>query len=131
MRRTKRYIFGLKISLIFIILSLGSIIGKQLGAEVESIYIVAEKYKFTPDVIKLYKGEEVELNILAADVSHGFCCKAFSIYLEIPAGEEITYRFTPDKVGEFEFYCCVYCGIGHKKMKGKFIIEAPNKGVKK
>lgn len=131
MKQAKRYGFGLMIFLLFFILLLSNIRGWQLQAESKSIYIVAKKYKFTPNIIKLYKGEEIELNILAADVAHGFCCKAFNIYLEIPAGEEVTYRFTPDKIGEFEFYCCVYCGIGHKKMKGKFIIEELSKGNNK
>jgi len=87
------------------------------------INISAEKYQFIPDKIILKMNEKVELDILAEDVDHGFCSKELNIYLELPVGEEIKYVFTPKKKGEFEFYCCVYCGINHKKMKGKIIVQ--------
>ena len=87
------------------------------------IAISAEKYKFTPDLIELKKGETVILSISSEDVNHGFCSKELNIFLEIPAGEEVKYKFTPTKEGSFEFYCCVYCGKGQKKMKGKIIIK--------
>ncbi|OGF67063.1 MAG: hypothetical protein A2Y62_12585 [Candidatus Fischerbacteria bacterium RBG_13_37_8] len=90
---------------------------------VREISITAEKYQFSPDVIELVKGETVDFTILSSDVNHGFCSKELNIYLEVPAGEEIKYRFTAEKTGTFEFYCCVYCGIGHMKMKGKIIVR--------
>jgi len=94
-----------------------------IGADRREITITAVKYQFIPNEIKLRKGEEVQLNILAEDVTHGFCCKELGIYLELPAGEEVEYILKVDKVGEYEFYCCVYCGVGHKKMKGRIIVS--------
>lgn len=89
----------------------------------KTISISAVKYQFIPDKIILKMNEKVELDILAEDVDHGFCSKELDIYLELPVGDEIKYIFTPKKKGEFEFYCCVYCGINHKKMKGKIIVQ--------
>ncbi len=115
------------IYLIILIIASNLILCDEMEKKGREIYIIAQKYRFIPDVIELYRGENIQLNILAEDVEHGFCCKELGIYLELPAGEEVIYEFTPDKVGEFEFYCCVYCGIGHKNMKGKFIVKESDK----
>jgi cytochrome c oxidase subunit 2 len=31
-------------------------------------------------------------------------------------------RFTPDKVGRFNFHCDLFCGSGHEDMMGTLIV---------
>lgn len=38
-------------------------------------------------------------------------------------GKITTIESTPDKQGELEFRCSVYCGSGHGQMKGKLIVR--------
>ena len=66
---------------------------------VRKFTMTAKNYEFDPSVITVKKGEKVRL------------------------GDPTTIEFTADKAGTFEFKCSVYCGLGHRKMKGKLVVE--------
>ena len=48
---------------------------------------------------------------------------AFNVEKKLPKGEEVVIEFTADQAGTFPFQCSVFCGLGHKKMKGELIVE--------
>jgi cytochrome c oxidase subunit 2 len=85
--------------------------------------MVARQFDFAPDVIKVKKGNKVILNITSEDVEHGFTIEEYNINKIIPAGESITIEFIADKAGSFDFYCSIYCGVGHSNMRGRLIVE--------
>jgi len=35
----------------------------------------------------------------------------------------VEFEFVADKVGEFNFFCNVYCGEGHSEMGGKLVVR--------
>ncbi len=39
-----------------------------------------------------------------------------------PGKETTTVQFVADQEGEFEFYCSVYCGVGHYDRKGMLVV---------
>ncbi len=57
------------------------------------------------------------------DVDHGFAIPEFKVNETLVSGKETVVEFTPDKKGEFAFFCSVVCGEGHRDMKGKLIVE--------
>jgi cytochrome c oxidase subunit II len=69
------------------------------------------------------KGDRVKLVIIATDRDHGFKLAAFHVEQKMPKGEAVTVEFTADQAGTFPFQCSVFCGLGHKKMKGQLIVE--------
>ena len=85
--------------------------------------MTAKKFEFDPSVIRVKKGEKVRLIITATDHDHGFKLDTFDVNQVLKKGDPTTIEFTADKVGEFEFKCSVYCGMGHRKMKGKLVVE--------
>ena len=85
--------------------------------------LTAVKYDFTPNVIRVKKGERVKLVITAQDREHGFKLAVFRIDRRLAKGEAVTVEFTADRAGTFSFECSVFCGLGHKKMKGQLIVE--------
>lgn len=89
------------------------------------IRITARRFTFTPKEITVPKGQKVRLLLTALDVNHGFAMDAFKIRTKIEAGAEdpTVVEITPDKEGEYEFYCAVFCGGGHGGMKGKLIVK--------
>lgn len=87
------------------------------------VKMTAKKYVFTPDTITVKKGDHVRLLITALDHAHGFKIDAFHIDKKLPKGEEVTVEFTADRAGTFPFECSVFCGMGHRKMKGELIVE--------
>jgi cytochrome c oxidase subunit II len=87
------------------------------------IKMTAKKYAFDPSTIKVKKGDHVKLTITATDHDHGFKLAAFDIDQKLTKSEPVTVEFTADKTGTFPFECSVFCGLGHKRMKGELIVE--------
>lgn len=85
--------------------------------------MTAQNFAFDPDMITVKKGEKVRLIITAADHDHGFKLEAFDIDQVLKKGDTEIIEFTAGKVGTFEFKCSVPCGKGHRRMKGKLVVE--------
>lgn len=93
--------------------------------EPRKITVTAKKYEFSPNKIELKVGEPVEITFESLDTEHGFVCKDLKL-------EKVTFKkdapakvtVTPDKAGTFEFKCAKWCGMGHGKMKGEFVVAA-------
>ena len=85
------------------------------------IQVTAKKYEFNPNLVTVKKGERVKLIITATD--HGFKLEDFKVDQLLKKGVPTTVEFTADKVGEFNFHCSHFCGIGHPKMKGKMVVQ--------
>ena len=93
--------------------------------EPRKITVTAKKYEFSPNKIELKVGEPVEITFESLDAEHGFACKDLNL-------EKLTFKkdtpakvaFTPDKAGTFEFKCAKWCGFGHGKMKGEFVVTS-------
>jgi heme/copper-type cytochrome/quinol oxidase subunit 2 len=43
--------------------------------------------------------------------------------VKIKKGETATVEYMAGKAGTVEFKCCVFCGVGHRRMKGKIVIR--------
>jgi cytochrome c oxidase subunit 2 len=86
------------------------------------IKIVARRFTYTPDEIRLKKGVPVVLEFTTLDVPMGFNAPDFGIRTDILPGTSSKIRFTPDKAGNFFFHCDNFCGSGHEDMAGSFII---------
>lgn len=95
--------------------------------EAREIQVSARKYEFNPSVITVKKGERVKLVITALDRDHGFKLEAFRIDQKLNKGAATTIEFRAEKVGTFQFKCSTFCGLGHRRMKGRLVVEeSPN-----
>jgi cytochrome c oxidase subunit 2 len=79
-------------------------------------------FSFTPEVIRVHRGEWVTLEIASLDRRHGFNLHDFGIRTDVDPGKPARVRFLADKVGTFTFHCDVYCGDGHEEMSGQLIV---------
>ena len=104
------------------------------------IEVSAKKYEFTPPEIHVKKGERVELRVHSADEAHG-------IKIDVhPEGAEDKTKpgllfdhpetngkaeknvdqvldFIAAEPGSYDFKCAKLCGMGHRHMQGKLIVE--------
>jgi len=87
----------------------------QPGAQ--KIEITASRFAFSPAEITVKKGQQVELEIHSADVTHGLTINAFGVRTEVDKGKTATVTFLPEEVGTFEGKCAHFCGKGHGSMK--------------
>lgn len=92
-------------------------------SDVHEIQLTAKKYEFSPNPIRVKKGEHVKLVVTAVDHDHGMEIDAFHIKQKLKKGVPTTIEFTPDQAGTFPFKCSVFCGFGHGGMKGTIVVE--------
>lgn len=93
------------------------------SGQIHEIQMTAKKYEFSPNPIRVKKGERVRLIITATDRDHGIKIEAFNVEQRLKKGVPTTVDFTADKAGSFPFKCSVHCGFGHGGMKGTLIVE--------
>ena len=89
----------------------------------QEFQLTAQKFEFSPQTIKVKRGDRVKLTVTAVDAQHGFKLEAFHVEQKLPKGHAVTVEFTTDQAGTFSFQCSHFCGMGHSKMKGELIVE--------
>ncbi len=90
---------------------------------VQAVEILAQRFNFTPDEIKVKKGVPVDLELTTLDRLHGFNVPGLGLRAEIVPGQTTHVKFTPDKTGRFLFHCDIFCGEGHEDMDAAIIVE--------
>jgi plastocyanin len=79
-------------------------------------------FYFTPNMIKVKKGDKVKITFVNDGGTHNFILDEFNVKTKTTnSGETDTMEFTADKAGTFEYYC----GVGqHRKMgqKGTLVV---------
>jgi len=76
---------------------------------------------FTPNVIIAEIGKEITIEINNIDIIHSFDIDEFNVHVFLPAASVRTATFTPNKTGEFMFYCNI---PGHTEagMRGRLVV---------
>lgn len=91
----------------------------------KEIEIRAKRFSYTPNTIKVDKGDIVVLRLISEDVTHGFYLDGYGVEFFVPPGESRTVNFKADKAGRFTFRCSKTCGELHPYMIGSLYVE-PN-----
>ena len=94
------------------------------GAAATDVYLLARRWGYDPDVLRLKVGAPYRFRMLSEDIPHGAS-------IQMGAGARII-RLRPDVVteqmltftapGTYLVYCTVYCGSGHDAMSGRIIV---------
>jgi cytochrome c oxidase subunit II len=71
-------------------------------------------------------GKPVKLNITSIDVLHGFSLPAFRVKVDAVPKMKTYAWFLPDKVGDYDIMCTVYCGTDHAHMTAKLRVVSEN-----
>lgn len=97
------------------------------AGEPGEIFLLArtvERGGFSPARIVVKQGQAVRVRILAEDVTHGFQLLHFGVDAgAIKTGTIKVVEFTPDRAGEFPFYCSVRCSPLHMALMGMLVVE--------
>lgn len=87
------------------------------------IRIIAKQWEWQPREIRVRKGERIALEITNADVPHGISIPEFNVNKTLAPGRTERVEFTATKVGRFDFACSVFCGQGHRDMRGTLVVD--------
>ena len=115
--------------------------------QARSFTITARKYGYEPSVLRVNRGDRVRIQLVAADVTHGFYLEGYDLdakarpqnptfWLRHPsaggsaqAGDEYQEVQEIDVVagraGKFRYRCSMTCGYMHPFMQGELIVS-PN-----
>ncbi|PIP65723.1 hypothetical protein COW95_00395 [Candidatus Peregrinibacteria bacterium CG22_combo_CG10-13_8_21_14_all_49_11] len=93
------------------------------SAPTRTVMIHSSNWEFTPNVIRVKKGERVELHLMGVEGNHGFAVPELGIDQSMSQDDSSIVPLPTDKAGTFDFFCNVPCGKGHKDMRGTIIIQ--------
>ena len=102
--------------------------------------MTAKKYAYSPEEIRVKKGTRVQLKIRATDRTHGFKIRLYpegtpekgepglqmkdnQKEFKLEQNQERIIEFVSERPGTYIFRCSVFCGMGHRGMNGKVIVE--------
>ena len=92
-------------------------------AQPRVVEVVAKKFVYMPDEIRVNKGETVILQFTAPEVTMGFSLPDFGVRSDLVSGKVTRVELRPDKAGSFTFLCDVFCGTGHEDMSGTLVVS--------
>ncbi len=98
--------------------------GTGHGDDPLDVYLIANRYGYQPELLRLAAGESYRFRIMAVDADHGasinFRIGSRMIRCRAKILTELKLVFS--RPGEFLAYCTVYCGEGHDMMMGKIVV---------
>jgi len=110
---------------------------EPLGDPDVRIQLSERAWKFVPDVIRVKKGQVVEITFEPTDnglgVGHGFAISSYdedAFVNGAMVGAPKTVKFRASRAGKFTFYCATQCSTEklHPLMNGTFIVEDDSAG---
>ena len=112
----------------------------KMEEPVQVVEMTAKKYAYSPEEIRVKKGTRVQLKIRATDRTHGFKIRLYpegtpekgepglqmkdnQNEFKLEQNQERIIEFVAVLPGTYIFRCSVFCGMGHRGMNGKVIVE--------
>jgi cytochrome c oxidase subunit 2 len=135
---------GLALTIVSLTFTAHSIVTAAIAAAQTSasrvIEVSVKKYEFTPAEIRVKKGERAELKVHSVDETHGI---KIDVYPEgakdktspgllfdhpetngkVEKNVDQVLDFVAAGPGTYDFKCAKLCGMGHRHMEGKLIVE--------
>jgi heme/copper-type cytochrome/quinol oxidase subunit 2 len=114
---------------------------RQVVPQERNFTITAHKYAYEPNILRVSRGDQVHIRLLASDVTHGFYLEGYDLdakarpedttfWMRHPSSggdyqavEEIS--FVANRPGKFRYRCSQTCGYMHPFMQGELIVS-PN-----
>ncbi len=94
---------------------------------VELVAHAPEMGGWSPEEITIQAGQSVRLRLRAEDVAHGFVVAGLGIRVErIEPGKVQELDLQVDRPGRYPFYCDVWCGPQHYRMRGTLVVVGPD-----
>ena len=99
----------------------------ERDGDIVHVYMTAMRSHFTPDVIRVKKGDDVSLHITniesTKDATHGFAIPGHNVQASIDPGEVVNIDFAANRSGDYAYYCTEFCSALHMEMQGWLLVE--------
>lgn len=81
--------------------------------------INAQRFEYSPAILKVNPGDRVTIELTATDVVHGLAIDGYNLETTADPGQTSRLTFVADQSGTFRFHCTVTCGNMHPFITGK------------
>jgi len=109
------------------LITAGAIMLQPRAAKAEAtprvVEVHAKRFGFTPDQIKVKKGETVKIHLVSEDVTHGFFSKPLKVDEVVSPDAPADITVTPTETGKYTIICDHFCGAGHGNMGMSLVVE--------
>jgi cytochrome c oxidase subunit 2 len=99
----------------------GAVLAQDAPREIE---LTARRFAYEPNEIALRAGEKVVVNIHSIDFIHGMNLPDLGRRLDLIPGRVTRLELQPLQPGVIDFVCDNFCGEGHERMHGRFVVSA-------
>jgi cytochrome c oxidase subunit 2 len=97
---------------------------RQVPDDAMKIKAIGQMWKWTfeypgnkqSDTLLLPINKAVKVDLVSKDVLHGFSIPGFRVKEDAVPGKNNYTWFIPSKLGDYDLYCTVYCGLSHSYM---------------
>ena len=95
-----------------------------VAGEPVDVYLMAQKFSYSPDVLRLKAGVPYRFRMMADDITHGASIQlgAASRIIRLRPNMVTEQTLTFTRSGEYLVYCTVYCGPAHDAMQGRIVV---------
>ncbi len=93
-------------------------------SRIKTVTLEVSQRGFSPNPLRIKKGDIVRLAIVSPDTSHGVAVKEYGVDVMLEKGEVKKLEFFASKEGKFDILCTVNCGSGPSQIKGTLLVEA-------
>jgi cytochrome c oxidase subunit 2 len=90
-----------------------SVMSQGLGRRIP---IVATRFSFSPNEIRIAEGESVTLVLSATDFAHGFSIPDLNTRIDTVPGKAVELTLPALRAGRYACLCDNFCGEGHDEM---------------
>lgn len=87
-----------------------------------TITLDAQQFAYSPSTITVNQGDDVRLQLVSTDVTHGFYLDSYGIETAALPGRPSTVEFVANRAGTFRFRCSQTCGPLHPFMIGELTV---------
>ncbi len=115
---------GLTLLLILLVL-VAPVSWPSAPAQERRLDLTARRFEYTPNTLRVNRGDTVIIRLQADDVVHGLYVDGYDLSVQAEPGQPGELKFVADRSGAFHLRCAVPCGNLHPFMIGKLIV-GPN-----
>jgi cytochrome c oxidase subunit 2 len=98
--------------------------GVRVDEDGVTVVVVAELYRFRPEVIRVPAGRPVRFRLTSPDVIHGFQVVGTNANTMAIPGYVSEFTLTFPAPAEHLIVCNEYCGLAHHLMQARLVVEA-------
>lgn len=91
-------------------------------AKAREIEVIAQRFKYTPNVVRVREGETVVLLVKSLDFVHGMNFPDYGVRADLVPGQITRITLSPKPAGKYDFVCDNFCGDEHEEMHGQVVV---------